>query len=53
MSILKSPKDRNVTLLHCIVELIADKFPHLLDFSGELKLAENGATGKLIIVNKF
>ncbi|CAK5091774.1 unnamed protein product [Meloidogyne enterolobii] len=44
LSILKSPKDRNVTLLHCIVELIADKFPHLLDFSGELKLAENGAT---------
>lgn len=44
LSILKSPKDRNVTLLHCIVELIADKFPGLMEFTEELKLAESAAT---------
>ncbi|KAF7635331.1 hypothetical protein Mgra_00005298 [Meloidogyne graminicola] len=44
LSILKSPKDRNITLLHCIVNLICEKFPHLLDFISELKLAENAAT---------
>lgn len=51
LSILKSPKDRNITLLHIIAEQIAENFSNLLDFTTELKLAEGAATVNMETIN--
>uniref|UniRef100_A0A183C8X8 FH2 domain-containing protein n=1 Tax=Globodera pallida TaxID=36090 RepID=A0A183C8X8_GLOPA len=51
LNILKSPKDRNCTLMHILAEIITDKFPELQDFTRELKLAESAATGNALFTN--
>jgi len=43
LMILKSPKDRSITLMHAVAHQIQHKFPELLSFTEQLRFAESAS----------
>lgn len=43
---MKSGKDRSITLMHILVDIVLTNFPDLLNVFEQLKFAESAAGGK-------
>lgn len=47
--ILKSQRDRSITLMHVIAEIVVSSFPELLNIAEQMKFAESAAGGFILI----